>query len=370
MVIRESAVENLGMISKCWEGKRVLVTGHSGFKGGWLCLWLGALGAEVIGLALDPPTETNLFTIAGIGENIRSFNADIRDFDRVSGIFEDVRPEIVFHMAAQSLVRESYSDPRETYSTNVMGTVNVLEASRITPTVRVVINVTSDKCYSNREWVWGYRENDPVGGHDPYSSSKGCAELVSAAYLSSFFSDSAENDANRVALASVRAGNVIGGGDWAKDRLIPDCIRSLSRGDSVLIRNPYAVRPWQHVLDPLSGYIQLAERLLESNPSSFCGPWNFGPDVGDHITAGDLAHKVCELWGDGAVILAEGTSGPHEAGLLRLDVTKARTRLGWRRRWDLDRALRETVAWYKAWHNGEDMRAYTLAQIAAYRKES
>lgn len=351
-----------------WQGRNVLVTGHTGFKGGWLSLWLQKLGARLVGYSLRPPTEPNLFHVAEVESGMTSIDGDIRDLARLAAVVEEHRPEIVIHMAAQSLVRQSYRDPVETYQTNIMGTVNLLEAARRCPSIRAVLIVTSDKCYENREWVWPYRENEPLGGHDPYSSSKACAELVTAAYRSSFFSvKSGSKPAPLV--ASVRAGNVIGGGDWAQDRLVPDCMRSFIAEQPVQLRYPLAVRPWQHVLEPLSGYMKLAERLLVDDSPSFAEAWNFGPNANDDATVGEVARLAAELWGDASVAVSDEESVAHEASLLRLDVTKALTFLEWRPLWALDRALRETTNWYKAWHSGEEMRAYTLAQISAYEHE-
>jgi len=279
-----------------WRDKRVLLTGHTGFKGGWMALWLQSMGAEVVGYALAPPTEPSLFQCARVGDRlVASHLGDIRDLDHLQRVFKEHCPEIVFHMAAQPLVRLSYSEPVDTFSTNVMGTVNVLEAVRRTPGVRALVNITTDKCYENREWVWGYRENDPMGGHDPYSSSKGCAELVSAAYRSSFFNPK-DFDRHGVSVASVRAGNVIGGGDWAGDRLIPDMIRAFSAGTPVIIRSPHAIRPWQHVLEPLRGYLTLAEHMWEAGPD-YAEGWNFGPNDEDAKPVQWIGQRLTEFWG-------------------------------------------------------------------------
>ena len=345
---------------KFWRGKRVFLSGHTGFKGSWLSLWLQSLGAEVHGFALEPPTEPNLYTVARIGDGMASsVIADIRDGAMLAASFQAAKPEIVFHLAAQALVRYSYVQPVETYAINVMGTVNLLEAVRATPGVRAVVNVTSDKCYENREWVWGYREHEPMGGHDPYSSSKGCAELVTAAYRRSFFNQAG------IALASARAGNVIGGGDWAVDRLIPDFLRAADAGETLKIRSPHAIRPWQHVLEPLRGYLMLAERLYVEGDKA-AEPWNFGPANEDARPVRWIVERLTELRSD---VKCECDSAPqsHEAYYLKLDSSKAHARLGWRPRWQLETALTKTLEWHEAWRHGEDMRALTLTQIAGYQ---
>lgn len=343
-----------------WQGRRVFLTGHTGFKGGWLSIWLNMLGADVHGYALTPPTDPSLFEAAGVDAVLASHTiGDIRDPATLRNAMAKAEPEIVIHMAAQPLVRRSYADPLETYSTNVIGTVNVLEAVRAQPSVRAVVNVTSDKCYENREWQRPYREDDAMGGHDPYSSSKGCAELVSQAYQRSFFG-------NGIWMASARAGNVIGGGDWAEDRLLPDIFRAFARGEKLEIRSPEAIRPWQHVLEPLSGYLMLAEALF-SDGEGYAGGWNFGPPSEDAWTVRRIVdHLVTEA---GAVRLAD-TPQPHEAGLLVLDSSKAAERLGWRPRWAIETALTMTADWYEAHRNGDDMMALCRSQIAAYRKEA
>ncbi len=351
------------MNSGFWRGKRVLVTGHTGFKGGWLSLWLQSMGAEVAGYALAPPTHPSLFDLAAVGRGmVHSRLADIRDLDTLKAAVRECRPEVVFHLAAQPLVRHSYVEPVETFATNVMGTVHLLEAVRHAEGVRAVVNVTTDKCYENREWVWGYRESDPMGGHDPYSSSKGCSELVTAAYRSSFFSG---KEHARPAVASARAGNVIGGGDWALDRLVPDMIRAFSEGEAVVIRSPHAIRPWQHVLEPLWGYLTLAERLWEHGPE-FAESWNFGPNDEDAKPVEWIVQRLVEQWGDGAAWRLDPRPQPHEATYLKLDCSKAKARLGWHPRWDLGTSLDRIVLWYRACQRGEDMRAVTLAQIAEF----
>jgi len=344
-----------------WRGKKVFVTGHTGFKGSWLTLWLQALGAKVTGYALAPDTTPNLFELARVADGIDSVISDIRDRHAVLTAMKAASPEIVIHMAAQPLVRESYASPVETYETNVMGTVHVLEAVRHVPGVKSVVIVTTDKCYENHEWEWGYRENEAMGGYDPYSSSKGCAELVTAAYRRSFFNPSTYAT-HGVAIASARAGNVIGGGDWATDRLIPDIMRAIMREERVRIRSPHAIRPWQHVLEPLSGYLLLAEKLY-SEQSHYAEAWNFGPNDADARPVQAIVERLTSQWGDGASWALDGDEHPHEATFLKLDCSKARNRLGWQPRWNLERALDEIVAWYKAAARQEDMRAVTLEQI-------
>lgn len=340
-----------------WHGKRVLVTGHTGFKGSWLCLWLQEMGAEVSGIALAEHFDPSLFEDAGVAAGMTSYEGDVRYLERVREVLETAQPEIVIHMAAQSLVRESYADPVGTYATNVMGTVNVLEAARATPSVRVVINVTSDKCYENREHPdVAYVETDPMGGYDPYSSSKASSELVSAAYRRSFFS---QEGAPR--LASARAGNVIGGGDWAPDRLVPDLVRNALNGVPTSLRNPGSVRPWQHVLNPLSGYLVLAQHLWTD--ASFAEAWNFGPSQDEVKTVADVADKLHELWPEIRWESSEDESHPHEAGLLRVDSKKARTRLGWAPKWALGETLERTAIWYSAYASKSDVRKMTLQQI-------
>jgi CDP-glucose 4,6-dehydratase len=343
-----------------WSGQKVFLTGHTGFKGGWLSLWLQQLGAEVHGYALSPPTEPNLFTVADVAQGMAgSTIADIRDADRLAEAMRSARPDIVLHLAAQPLVRLSYAEPVETYATNVMGTVNVFEAVRQTASVKAVVNVTSDKCYENREWVWPYREDEPMGGHDPYSSSKGCSEIVTAAYRRSFL------QANGVGVASARAGNVIGGGDWAADRLLPDFFRAMDAGESLVIRSPNAIRPWQHVLEPLSGYLALTEQLI-SDRHAFSEGWNFGPADGDARPVSWIVERLTAAR-PGASWQPDRNPQLHEANHLKLDSSKARARLGWQPRWDLPAALAKTVEWHEGWRSGGDMRALTLAQITAYQ---
>ncbi len=342
-----------------WRGKRVLVTGHTGFKGNWLTIWLRQLGAEVAGLALPPSTTPSLFDLAQGGDGIVSMIGDIRDLSTVDAAFKQFRPEIVFHLAAQAIVRASYQDPVGTYATNVMGTVHVLEAAR-TSGVRALVNITSDKCYDNKEWVWGYRETDPLGGKDPYSSSKACAEFVTAAYRASYFGGS-----DQIGIASARAGNVIGGGDWAQDRLIPDVINALRSGQQVPIRNPDAVRPWQHVLEPLAGYLLLAQRLWE-DPKGFSSEWNFGPDPDSVCSVQQLVDRIAGHWGVTTRWMVQPGQHPHEARLLALDSAKARAHMGWLPRWNLDRAAAAVVDWYKAFDRGAPVRPVMSDQIAAF----
>ncbi|MCK9394600.1 MAG: CDP-glucose 4,6-dehydratase [Methylobacter sp.] len=347
-----------------WQGKKVFLTGHTGFKGSWLSLWLHQLGAELTGYALQPPTTPSLFEVADVAQGMKSIIGDIRDGAALTKAMREAAPDIVIHMAAQPLVRRSYVDPVETYSTNVMGTVHVLEAVRQTQSVRAVVNVTSDKCYDNREWVWGYRENEPMGGYDPYSNSKGCAELVTAAYRSSFFNPEKYNE-HRVALATGRAGNVIGGGDWAEDRLIPDILSAIGEGRRVVIRNPDAARPWQHVLEPLSGYLLLAQKLYQEG-AAYAEGWNFGPADEDAKPVQWIVDSLTKSWGDGASWLLDQGDHPHEAHYLKLDCSKAKARLDWRPRWRLEHALAAIVDWHRAYRDGKDMHELTLRQIRAY----
>ncbi len=364
MGLWSGTLEDLDVNPAFWLGRRVLVTGHTGFKGGWLSLWLQQLGAVATGYALAPPTTPCLFETARVGAGMHSVLGDIRDFAALRATMAESRPEIVFHLAAQPLVVPSYQQPVETYATNIMGTVHVLEAVRQVGRVRAVINVTSDKCYANREWLWGYREHEPMGGDDPYSSSKGCAELVTAAYRASFF-PAADYAEHGVALASARAGNVIGGGDWADYRLIPDVIRAFQDRRTLFIRSPEAVRPWQHVLEPVGGYLTLAERLWDEGPL-FAEGWNFGPAEADAQPVRWLVDQLAALWGNDASWVSDRAPHPHEAHYLKLDCAKARARLGWTPRWDLPRALVETVAWYQQHQAGKEMQAVTLAQIERF----
>ena len=355
----------LGMNPYFWRDKHVFLTGHTGFKGSWLSLWLQQMGVKLTGYALQPPTQPNMFERAGVSAGMTSVIGDIRDGAKLLAAMRDAEPEIVIHMAAQPLVHRSYADPVETYSTNVMGSVYLLEAVRQCTSVRAVVNVTTDKCYENREWLWAYRENEAMGGYDPYSSSKGCAELVTAAYRNSYFNSNSQAQ-RQLALASARAGNVIGGGDWAEDRLVPDILRAFSRGEPVMIRNPHAVRPWQHVLEPLRGYLTLAERLFTEG-TSFAEAFNFGPREGDTQPVERIVRQLAAKWGGAAVWRLDGANHPHEASLLRLDVSKATHRLAWLPTLDLDAGLQLTVDWARANLEGRDMHAFTRAQINDYQ---
>lgn len=349
-----------------WEKKRVFVTGHTGFKGSWLSLWLQMAGAKVTGYALQPPTEPNLFRLAGVAGGMTSLEGDIRDFQKLRSAIESARPEVVLHLAAQSVVKTSYENPVETYETNVMGTVHVLEAVRGLGGPCLIVNVTSDKCYENKEWLWGYREDEPMGGHDPYSNSKGCAELVASAYQRSFFP---VEDLSRhgIALASVRAGNVIGGGDWTPHQLVPDIIRSFAKGEPVRIRSPKAVRPWQFVLEPINGYLMVAEHLA-AGPTSGSNAWNFGPDDRDVRPVQWIVNEMAKRWGEGARWSLDAGPHPHEAHLLKLDSSKARALLSWAPRLPLSGALDWVVEWYKVREARGDVRQSTLAQIARFEE--
>jgi CDP-glucose 4,6-dehydratase len=339
-----------------WRGRPVFVTGHTGFKGSWLSLWLQSLGADVTGYALPAPTNPSLFEIAEVARGMKHVHGDLRDVATLERTIRHAAPEVVFHLAAQSLVRQSYRDPVDTITSNVIGTMNVLEAVRRQPSVKAVVIVTSDKCYLNRESPRPYREEDSLGGKDPYSASKACAELLAAAWRDSFLAD-------RVAVATARAGNVIGGGDWAADRLVPDALRAWSNGETVQVRYPAAVRPWQHVLEPLAGYLLLARRLLDGKA---VGAWNFGPLEGDALTVAELLNALAKLWGPSARWQTDDGEHPAEAGLLRLDSSRARTELGWRTRYDSQGALERVVAWHRAWLDGKDMRDFSLGQIENY----
>lgn len=359
-------MEGLVMDSAFWKDKKVFITGHTGFKGSWLCLWLHSLGTKVTGYALNPPTEPSLFKLCKIDELVNSNIADIRDAEDLKKAMRTAAPEIVIHMAAQPLVRDSYKNPVETYEINVMGTVNLFEAVRDCKTVKVVVNVTTDKCYENREWVWSYRENEPLGGYDPYSNSKACSELVTAAYRTSFFNlkDYSNHD---VAVASARAGNVIGGGDWATDRLVPDCIKGILKGEKIRVRNPHAIRPWQHVLEPLSGYLTLAMKLYADGPN-YSEAWNFGPDDSDAKPVEWIVQKMCSKWGRNAMYEIDKGAHPHEAHYLKLDCSKAKAELGWHPKWDLEKAIDSIIEWTAAYRDGKDLREVCFKQIEEYAK--
>ena len=360
MAARERAVARMviGMRQlEFYRGRRVFVTGHTGFKGSWLCTALTMAGAQVTGYALSPESPS-LYGLIGLGQRMRSVCGDIRDLDKLWGAFEQARPEIVFHLAAQPIVREGYRDPVGTYSANVMGTVHLLECIRRAGCVRSFVNVTTDKVYENRRWPWGYRETDNLNGIDPYSNSKSCSELVTDSYRSSFLASQG------VAVSTARAGNVIGGGDFAPDRIVPDCVRAVQKGEAVRLRNPNSIRPYQHVLEPLSAYLLIAQRQYED--AGVAGSYNVGPDICDCLTTGHLADLFCQSWGEGARWEHTGETGPHEDAILKLDCSKAHSVLGWRPRWHADRAVAETVAWTKNWRAGKDMNAFTAKQIEAY----
>ena len=350
-----------------YKGKTVLITGHTGFKGSWLAIWLKELGADVVGYSLDPPSDPNNFEATKLQDKITHIHGDIRDLDRLIETFKKYQPEFVFHLAAQPLVLLSYDEPKLTFDTNIGGSVIVFEAVRLTPGVKVLVNITSDKCYENKECSQGYRENDPMGGHDPYSTSKGCAELVFSAYLKSFFSASTVQK-DLIGAASARAGNVIGGGDWGRDRLIPDCIRALSKDQTIGIRNPGAVRPWQHVLEPLGGYLWLGALLRES-PNKYSGAWNFGPDESSHLTVAEMADRLIKYWGDGSWEDFSDQQSLHEAHLLKLNCDKAHAVLNWHSVLTIDECLNMTADWYKEFYSGprtKDMHQFCVAQIRKY----
>lgn len=346
-----------------WNTKRVFITGHTGFKGSWLSLWLQNMGATVKGYALEPNTNPNLFTEAKVALDMESEIGDITDLNHITESMRSFNPEILIHMAAQPLVRFSYQEPVQTYLTNVMGTVNVLEAARKCPHLKAIVSVTTDKCYENKEWAWGYRENEPMGGHDPYSSSKGCAELVTAAYRKSFFHDS-----NSAYLASARAGNVIGGGDWSADRLIPDILKAFEKNDPVVVRNPMATRPWQHVLEPLSGYLVLAQHLYEHG-SDYAEGWNFGPKDEDCKSVSWILDKMVAKWGKGACWKLDKKNNPHEAGYLKLDCSKAAMQLNWFPKWNLEDTLESIIDWHQNYLTGRNIQELCLLEIANYQKD-
>jgi CDP-glucose 4,6-dehydratase len=343
-----------------WKGKRIFLTGHTGFKGSWLSLWLQSMGAIVKGYSLAPPTNPSLFVVADVAAKMESEIGDIRDLLQLKESMRAFNPDILIHMAAQPLVRLSYMEPVDTYTTNVIGTVNVLEAARTCPNLKAVVSVTTDKCYENKEWAWGYRENEPMGGHDPYSSSKGCAELVTAAYRSSFF-----NTNDSAALATARAGNVIGGGDWADNRLIPDILRAFDKSEAVVIRNPLSTRPWQHVLEPLSGYLVLAEHLYLYG-QDYAEAWNFGPNEEDCKPVNWILDQMVATWGSAAAWELDKNNNPHEAGFLKLDCSKAKQKLHWEPKWNLQYTLGLIVNWYQDWAAGKKMNEKCLEEITNY----
>jgi len=346
---------------KFWKNKRVYLTGHTGFKGSWLALWLHSLGAQVKGYALSPPTSPSLFDEAGVAEKIESEIGDIRDLDSLQKSMVDFNPDILIHMAAQPLVRLSYAEPLETYDINVMGTAKVFEVARSCTNLKSIVSVTTDKCYENKEWEWGYRENEPMGGYDPYSSSKGCAELVTSAYRRSFLQE------KNIGIATARAGNVIGGGDWADDRLMPDILRAFEKREPVIIRNLKATRPWQHVLEPLSGYLVLAQKLYEE-PQAFSSAWNFGPNDADVKPVDWILEKMVTKW-QGASWELDKSSHPHEAGYLKLDISKAKSKLNWHPVWSLDQTLEKIISWQQAWLNKENTQTVCLKEIDEYMRD-
>lgn len=359
-------MDNLSEIKTALAGKRVLVTGHTGFKGGWLSLWLESIGAKVFGLSLEPPTKPSMFEVCCLETRLDHQIGDIRNFDTVLARVQDVAPDVIFHMAAQPLVRLSYREPLETFASNVMGTAHVLNAVREAKISCAVIVISSDKCYENRSWIWGYKENDPLGGSDPYSASKAATEIVVKSWRQSYF----EHARSQVNLASCRAGNVIGGGDWAADRVLPDCIRAFGNNEKVELRNPSATRPWQHVLEPLSGYLLVAAKLLGNNPHDYASEWNFGPTARDVQPVRYLVERMAQNWGDGAGWVTTTKDHPKEAQKLALNCEKATGLLGWQPVWALDQALDKTTEWFKAWHQGgDDMLEITWAQIASFEAD-
>ncbi len=351
-------IENIML--EFYKNKKVLVTGHTGFKGSWLCKILAEAGAVVTGFSLEPPTEPNLFTISHVENDIESVIGDIRDRKKLMEVFEKTQPEIVFHLAAQPIVRDSYKDPVYTYETNVMGTVNICECVRLNPCVKSFLNITTDKVYENKEWEWGYRENEPLDGYDPYSNSKSCSELVTHSYINSFYNDM------DVAVSTARAGNVIGGGDFANDRIIPDCVRAAQKGENIIVRNPYSTRPYQHVLEPLAMYLMIAEKQYEDK--KYAGFYNVGPDDCDCVTTGELVDLFCYKWGEGVSWINKHDGGPHEASFLKLDCSKIKRTFGWRPVWHIDEAIEKTVEWTKVWLNNDDVCAEMKRQIKEFFK--
>lgn len=369
MVSRQSIMEKMVNYKKLfngiYKGKKVLVTGHNGFKGSWLSLWLKQMGAEVYGFSLEPETEENHFKL--LETDINYVHADLRDLSKISDFIEQVKPDIVFHLAAQALVRQSYEDPIETFSTNIMGTLHLFEACRKSKSVKAIVNVTSDKCYDNKEWIWGYRENDPMGGYDPYSASKGMVELMTSSYRNSFFNLKDYKKKHQILLGSVRAGNVIGGGDWATDRLIPDIVKAASKNEAVLIRNPKATRPWQHVLEPLSGYLTLGWKLLEENVS-FADGWNFGPEMGSNLSVGEIADLSKKVWDNIQIEIGTNKDEHHEANLLMLDCSKANKLLKWNAVWGIEDTISKTIGWYKEYYENKELK--TIDDIESFVKDA
>lgn len=349
------------MYNSVYKNRRVLITGHTGFKGSWLAFWLTQMGANVLGFALEPATTPNHFSLLGL--DMESEIGDIRDLDQLTRTVKRFKPDIVFHLAAQPLVRLSYQEPVETFQTNIMGTVHVFEACRQTPSVKAIVNITSDKCYDNKEWVWGYRENDPMGGYDPYSASKGCAELVTAAYRNSFFNPDDYGHKHQVLMASARAGNVIGGGDWAKDRIITDLVETTSQGKTLLIRNPQATRPWQHVLEPLSGYLLLGQKLLEGR-TDVASAWNFGPHDEGTVEVIKMVRIMKNYWDKINFEIEKSKHHPHEAGLLKLDCSKVQTKLQWKGVWNIEKTIEKTADWYKEFYENDII--ITKQQLGQY----
>lgn len=363
MGITEGTLENMVISDSFWAGKKILITGHTGFKGGWISLWLNMLGADVAGYSLEPPTEPSLYENLNLnGVLSLDILGDITDLKKLNSALVDFRPEIIIHMAAQSLVKKSYEAPILTYNTNVMGTVCVLEAAKKVSSVKTILNITTDKCYENKEWIWPYRENEALGGYDPYSSSKACSEIISSAYRDSFLRDIG------IGLATARSGNVIGGGDWAANRIVPDTMRAFMNGEALTVRNPDAVRPWQHVLEPIYGYILLCQKLYQE-PDKYADSWNFGPDNSEDKPVSQLADFMVKEWGAGATWELDQNAHPHEAQQLRLDSSKAKKYLNWSQTWSIEKALKETVRWYKAWFNNENVRNVSLMQIEKYISE-
>ena len=363
----EGMVVNSKIDLSFWKGKNVLLTGHTGFKGSWLSIWLMKSGANVIGYSLDPPTKPNLFELAKVADGMISIKSNILDFENLKNVIKKYKPEIIIHMAAQSLVHHSYTNPHETFATNIMGTVNLFEVIRQLGNVKVVLNITSDKCYENKEQTKGYSETDTLGGYDPYSSSKGCAELITTAFRQSFFNPN-EFSKHETLIASARAGNVIGGGDWASNRLIPDIVRALFDSKDLTIRNPQATRPWQHVLEPLSAYMLLIEKLWKEGPK-YAEAWNFGPDDSDIKQVSWVVEHFIKKWGEKVNWKFDSKETPHETQYLKLDCSKAKTKLGWHQHWNIETAIEKTVEWYKALKEKKDMNEVTLSQVKEYEKK-